>query len=109
MDLGQVDLELVVAVRARHDPDGAAVGVDPIVQPVQVVEIRRVQLLDHRRRDLGHVLEYQRVKNRLMREEFAELTTVSGRKVLINPASVARIEEPPEPRPVDEAAARLAG
>ena len=47
LDLGQVDLELVRAVRARDHPHRLAVGVDPLVETLEVVEVRREQVLDH--------------------------------------------------------------
>jgi hypothetical protein len=39
--------------------------------------------------------EYKSVRDRLLRDGFGEFTTLAGRKALINPVSVARVEEPP--------------
>ena len=51
--LREVDLERLRAVRAGDRPHRLAVRVDALVQALQVVEVRRVQLLHQLGRDLG--------------------------------------------------------
>src|SRR4051794_9084717 len=49
---GQVPLELLGAGRARPPPHRLSVGVDPLVETLEVVEVGRVQPLDQFRGDL---------------------------------------------------------
>src|SRR3954454_20732185 len=53
--LRQVDLELLGARRARDHPHRLAVGVDPLVETLEVVEVGRVQTLHQLGGDLGEI------------------------------------------------------
>src|SRR4051795_2599973 len=57
LDIRQIDLELVGAFGAVHDPHRLAVRVHALVEALEVVEVRCVQRLDHLRRDLRELAD----------------------------------------------------
>src|SRR3954452_13714266 len=54
---GEVDLELVRTGRARDPPPRLAVGIDPLVKALEVVEVGREQALDQLGGDFGEIAD----------------------------------------------------
>jgi hypothetical protein len=50
LDLGHIDFESVLTRRTAHDAHRIAVGVDPFIQALEMVEVGCEQSLDHLRR-----------------------------------------------------------